>query len=126
MWYKLTKQTKYGAYISGFGAIITFSVNLAFIPTYGYLASAYATLGCYGSMMILSYLFGQRFYPIPYNLKKILIYLGSGAIIFFVSMPFNPMDNYGWLGYFYHSFLIIVFILIVYFLERREKKMIPS
>jgi len=129
MWYKLTKQTKYGAYISGFGAIITFCINLNFIPIYGYIASAYATLFCYGSMMVISYLLGQRFYRVPYNLKKIFLYLGIGALIYFISsisMPFNPFHNYGWFEYTCNSLLILVFIIIVYFLEIKGKKIITS
>ena len=129
MWYKLTKQTKYGAYISGFGAMITFCINLSFIPIYGYIASAYATLFCYGSMMVISYLLGQRFYPVPYNLKKIFLYLGIGALIYFISsisMPFNPFHNYGWFEYTCNSLLILVFIIIVYFLEIKGKKIITS
>ena len=129
MWYKLTKQTKYGAYISGFGAMITFCINLSFIPIYGYIASAYATLICYGSMMVISYLLGQRFYPVPYNLKKIFLYLGIGALIYFISsisMPFNPFHNYGWFEYTCNSLLILVFIIIVYFLEIKGKKIITS
>ena len=129
MWYKLTKQTKYGAYISGFGAMITFCINLSFIPIYGYIASAYATLFCYGSMMVISYLLGQRFYPVPYNLKKIFFYLGIGALIYFISsisMPFNPFHNYGWFEYTCNSLLILVFIIIVYFIEIKGKKIITS
>ena len=129
MWYKLTKQTKYGAYISGMGAIITFSINLTFIPTYGYIASAYATLFCYASMMIISYLLGQKFYPVPYDLKKLFFYFGLGALIYFISsyfIPFNPLKNFGIFEYVCNSLLILVFIIIVYFLEIKGKKIIPS
>ncbi len=126
MWYKLTKLTKYGAYISGFGAIITFSINLIFIPTYGYIASAYATLFCYGSMMIISYILGQKFYPVPYDLKKILFYIVIGGLIYIISMPFDPMHNYNWLGYLYNTLLLLVFGIIVYFLEMKGKNLITS
>ena len=60
MWYKLSDKTIYGAYISGFGVIVTIAINFLLIPQYGYVASAYATLSCYSSMMVLSYLLGQK------------------------------------------------------------------
>ena len=75
VWYKITDQTKFGAYISLFGAFLTLVINMIFIPYYGYMASAIATLIAYLSMTILSYYFGQKRYPIPYNHKKIAAYL---------------------------------------------------
>jgi O-antigen/teichoic acid export membrane protein len=70
IWYKLTNKTLAGSYITLFGAVITLIVNFAFIPQYGYVASAWATLLCYAAMMIVSYIFGQRYYPIPYSIGK--------------------------------------------------------
>jgi len=75
VWYKITDRTKFGAYISVIGAAITLLINLIFIPSFGYMASAGATLLAYFSMTLLSYYFGRKHYPIPYNLKKISIYL---------------------------------------------------
>jgi O-antigen/teichoic acid export membrane protein len=85
VWYKLSDQTKYGLYISGVGAIITIVLNLLFIPTYGYIASAWISFAAYTSMMILSYLWGQKNYPIPYNLKKNLAYIISAVIFVYLS-----------------------------------------
>ena len=85
IWYKLSDQTKYGLYISGVGAVLTVIINLAFIPKYGYMASAWASLIAYTTMMIISYLWGQKNYPIPYNLKKNLTYIISSIIIVFLS-----------------------------------------
>ena len=75
VWYKITDKTKFGAYISIVGAVITLVINIMFIKEYSYKASAVATLVAYGIMMILSYYFGRKYYPIPYNLKKIGMYL---------------------------------------------------
>ncbi len=132
MWYKLTEKTKYGAYISGFGALITLSINFTFITMFeesgyhGYLASAIATLICYGSMMILSYFLGQKFYPIPYKMTKFFIYIGAGCLLYFISLPFDPIGSYDWRGYAYHTILVLSYVLLVYFLERKEKKMVLS
>ena len=75
VWYKITDRTSFGAYISIFGAVITLLINVVFISSYSYMASAVATLVAYFSMTVLSYYFGRKHYPIPYNLKKIGMYL---------------------------------------------------
>lgn len=70
IWYKLTNKTLAGSYITLFGAAITLLINFTFIPQYGYVASAWATLVCYAAMMFVSYYFGQKNYPIPYPVGK--------------------------------------------------------
>jgi O-antigen/teichoic acid export membrane protein len=85
VWYKLSDQTKYGLYISGIGAILTIVLNWIFIPQYSYIACAWVSLIAYSSMMILSYLWGQKNYPIPYNLKKNLAYIISAAVLVYLS-----------------------------------------
>jgi O-antigen/teichoic acid export membrane protein len=86
IWYKLSDQTKYGLYISGVGAILTIVLNVIFIPKYSYMASAWVSLIAYTVMMILSYIWGQKNYPIPYDLKKNLAYiLSSIVIVYFIT-----------------------------------------
>lgn len=75
VWYKITDNTKVGAYISIVGALLTIVGNYVLIPYLSYYGSALATLLAYGGMMFLSYLFGQKYYPIPYPIKEILVYL---------------------------------------------------
>jgi len=116
VWYKITDRTKFGAYISVFGAIITLAINILFIKTYGYKASAIATLIAYATMMLLSYYFGRKYYPIPYNLKKIGLY-------FMVSVVLSTLSFY----YFRENYVVgipmlIVFLGIVYFSEKNELK----
>ncbi|RZJ63528.1 MAG: polysaccharide biosynthesis protein [Flavobacterium sp.] len=76
VWYKLSDKTKIGAYISVVGAIITLALNFALIPIWSYMGSAVATIAAYGSMMLISYFLGNKYYPIPYDMKKIGGYLG--------------------------------------------------
>jgi O-antigen/teichoic acid export membrane protein len=85
VWYKLSDQTKYGLYISGIGAIITIVLLVIFTPKYSYMASAWVSVISYLSMMVLSYIWGQKNYPIPYNLKKNLAYIISSIIIVYLS-----------------------------------------
>jgi O-antigen/teichoic acid export membrane protein len=117
VWYKLSGKTQFGAYIAIGGALTTILINVIFIPTYGYLASAWATLIVYFLQMMASYFLGQRFYPIPYNQKKFALYIGVSLVLFLVgnlvqtsSTIFNLLFN---------NILIATFILLVYFLERK-------
>ncbi|MFC0317245.1 MULTISPECIES: lipopolysaccharide biosynthesis protein [Olivibacter] len=85
IWYKLSDQTKYGLYISGTGAIVTIVLNLVFIPSYGFIASAWITMITYACMMILSYVLGQKNYPIPYHTFKNLTYIVCAIILSWLS-----------------------------------------
>ncbi len=118
IWYKLTDKTKYGMYISVFGAIITIVLNLIFIPIYGYLASAWATLFVYTLMTFISYLFGKKHYPVPYDFKKVLLYLGI-SILFSVLSFYKFRENY-----YVSTLLFITFIGVIYSLEKNTIKQI--
>ncbi len=85
VWYKLSDQTKYGLYISGVGAVLTVIFNIAFIPAFSYMASAWVSFLSYSCMMILSYIWGQKNYPIPYNLKKNIAYIIISIILVYLS-----------------------------------------
>lgn len=82
IWFKLTDKTIYGTYITFIGTAVTVLFNIAFIPVWGYAACAWGMLACYGVMMLLSYLWGQKHYPIPYNLKKIGGYLAVMLMLY--------------------------------------------
>ncbi len=86
LWYKLTDRTQWGAYFSIFGFIITMAINVAFVPTYGYMASAWAAIVCYFCMMVVSFFIGQRIYPISYDLRAIGYYIAVTAILYVVNL----------------------------------------
>jgi len=94
VWYKVTDRTRFGAYISVVGAILTIAINYVFIPKIGYYASAIATLAAYSCMMFLSYYFGRKYYPIPYNLRKITFYLVLSII--FSALSFYVFNRNFW------------------------------
>ena len=71
VWYKLADKTRFGMWLSFVGAAVTIVANLALIPLLGYAGSAWATLACYFTMVVLSYYWGQRHYPVPYQLGRI-------------------------------------------------------
>lgn len=112
VWYKITDRTRFGAAISMVGAVLTIAINVGFIPRYGYMASAWATLAAYGSMMVLSYALGQKYYPIPYNMRKIAFYLGISLLFSILSFYVFNRDLYIGLG------LLLVFLGLLYRLEK--------
>ena len=73
-WYKLTDQTRYGAYFSLLGVVITFALQVWLVPRYGYMASALSSTVCFFCLMLLSYGIGQKHLPVPYDLKRIGLY----------------------------------------------------
>ncbi|MCP9199338.1 oligosaccharide flippase family protein [Gramella sp. GC03-9] len=114
VWYKITDRTRFGGYISLVGAAFTIILNLLLIPVISYTGSAIATLAAYGSMMLLSYYYGQKYYPIPYDLKKIGMYLLSAMIISGISLYLFPGN------YLVGIPLLLIFITIVYFTEKEQ------
>ncbi|MEJ7778251.1 MAG: oligosaccharide flippase family protein [Daejeonella sp.] len=114
IWYKLSDQTRYGLYISGIGAVLTIILNIMFIPEYSYVASAWISLTAYTTMMILSYVMGQKNYPIPYNIKKNAGYLLASVGIVFVSfVVFNRNLIIG-------NALFVIFTVTTLYIERKE------
>jgi O-antigen/teichoic acid export membrane protein len=116
VWYKITDRTKFGAYISVVGAIVTLIINFVFIKTYSYKASAVATLVAYAVMMLLSYYFGRKYYPIPYNLKKIGFYMVSSIGLAVVSFYYYRGN------YIIGITMLIVFLGLVIMLEKNQLK----
>ena len=82
VWYKLTDRTMLGAWVSIGGAAVTIGLNLLWIPTMGYMGSAWATLICYGLMALVSYILGRRFYPVPYESLKVCLYVILVVILY--------------------------------------------
>ena len=122
IWYKLTGKTSWGAWLSLIGAVITLMLNFWWIPLssehliYGYYGSAWATFICYGSMMILSYLIGQRYFPVKYNLIKFAGYIGLAVLLYVISSFIKPELLILRIGF--HTILLLIFLGIVYMVEK--------
>jgi O-antigen/teichoic acid export membrane protein len=117
IWYKLTGQTHYGAMLTIIGAVITVALNFLWIPTMGYMGSAWATLICYASMMSVSYFWGNKYYPVNYDLKKIGGYVLLALLIYFV-IGFIKSDQSLYIG----NTLLLAYIAFVYWIEKKEIK----
>ncbi len=114
VWYKLTDRTRFGMYISLIGAAITIVINLTFIEKIGFMACAYATLLAYGFMMLISFALGKRYYPVPYDLKRISIYLLISTSFSFIT--YYHFDRNMLLG----TVFLLLFAVLIVVLERKE------
>ena len=118
IWYKLADKTRFGAYLTIFGAVITLIGNIVFIPMYGYLASAWATLICYAAMMIVSYLIGNKHYTVNYDLKRFLGYVTLSLILYAFSRYIEP-DSAA-IDLSMKNSLLLFFIIVVFIFERKN------
>lgn len=111
IWYKLTEKTKYGAYLSVFGAIITLILNFILIPVFGFVGCAWATLVCYFSMTVASYYLSKRHFTAPYQVKRIVLYLFTMLCVY-LCIYFTNLNM--WIN----SLFLLGFIIFVYQLEK--------
>lgn len=119
-WYKLIDKTYYGALFSLAGCIVLFAVNLWGIPRYSYMACAWGGFAGYGTAMLLSYIVGQRLYPIPYPLRSLAGYTAiAGA--FYGAMTLVPSEWPMWQYLAISTLLILAFAAIIYCKELRRK-----
>jgi len=119
IWYKLADKTHFGAILAIGGAIITVVLNVLLIPEFGYVGSAWATLVCYATMMVASYVLGRMYYPIHYNIRKFVLYSGSAIALFFAG-TWLTFDS-AVLTFAMHSLLILMFIGLIFMMEQPLK-----
>ncbi len=124
IWYKLTDHTLLGALVSVAGAALTIFLNIQWIPAFGYIGSAWATLACYSGMAIVSYLLGQRFYPVKYDLKRLLGYIGLGTTIFFAYQHLQYINT--WPKELLPATLLLLYILTAILFEGRTIKRLKA
>ena len=119
VWYKLSNKNSAGAYITMGGAILTTVVNFLFIPRYGYIACAWATFLCYGSMMVASFIWGQKEYRIPYAWKKLTAYIIIVVLLFFAHKGITAI----WTNQAFSLIIATVLIgIYLWFIGNVEKK----
>lgn len=116
IWYKLTDRTVLGALVSLAGAVLTIALNVWWIPVYGYVGSAWATLACYASMAIVSYWLGSFIYPVNYPVKRILAYIILGVALYQAKQSLLiSIDRQPWIV---SLELMMVYLLITALIEK--------
>lgn len=124
MWYKLTGQTMFGVWFSIAGALVTIVLNILFIPVYGYMASAWTTLAAYVVMCIFSYLVGRKYFPIPYNLRKIFLLILISVVLVYISFMI-PFDNF-FVKFALNTVLMAFFIFIIYNVDAQLRNFLQT
>jgi O-antigen/teichoic acid export membrane protein len=118
IWYRLSDQTRFGLYISVVGAILTIVLNIILIPRFSYMGSAFVSMLAYTVMTVISYLLGQKHYPIPYKLNRILAYIFTSTVL--VTLSFYVFNSNIFIG---NAFLLL-FIAAIFYFEKEELKLI--
>jgi O-antigen/teichoic acid export membrane protein len=125
VWYKLSNKTSAGAWITIIGALITLIINYLFIPKFGYMACAWATFFCYGSMMAVSFVWGQKEYRIPYATKKLITYIVIVVLLYGLHYAFGLLHLGAWANRGAALVLIGLFSLLIVNVERKEFERLP-
>ncbi|MEE1174509.1 MAG: polysaccharide biosynthesis C-terminal domain-containing protein [Paludibacteraceae bacterium] len=109
IWYKLTDKTYYGFIISSIGLVINVSLLWFLVPRYGLIGAGFASFGAFFTMMLISYLLGCKYMPLPYDLVKFAKYLLLTLILmginYWVETPFV------WANYLIKIGLLMVFLV---------------
>lgn len=125
LWYKLTDQTHYGAIFSVIGGMITLLINILFIPSMGYMACAIAFFVSTLMITIISYFYGQKHFPVKYDLKKIGAYFLVAILLYIIEMNINLSDLL--LKYSLKTLFFSIFILFIWYLEKSDlKRLLPK
>ncbi|MEO5943797.1 MAG: oligosaccharide flippase family protein [Ferruginibacter sp.] len=125
IWYKLGQKTSAGAYITLFGVLITIIINYFFIPRYSYMACAWATFFCYGSMMVISYIWGQKVYRIPYAWKKLTAYIVIAVLLFLISRGIAHIYTSAFFDIAIATILLLAYLRFIGFIEKKELPKLP-
>jgi O-antigen/teichoic acid export membrane protein len=125
IWYKLSNKTMAGAWITLIGALITLIINFAFIPRFSYLACAWATFFCYGSMMVVSFVWGQKNYRVPYAWKKLVAYIVISVGLYGLYSGFQHIGLGVWVNRTVAVVLLTSFALFIANVERKEFQRMP-
>ncbi len=118
IWYKLTDRTLLGAGVAVIGALITIVALLILVPVYGYEGAAWAHLICYGAMVLISYLLGRRFYPVPYDLPRVIGYIVLGLAL--CAGHLALVEQLGWNGWVSASMLMAGYLALVLMVDGRR------
>lgn len=125
VWFKVTHKTMYGAWITIIGAVVTLIINAVFIPHFSYMACAWATFAAYGSMMVISYVWGQKHYYVPYARKKLVAYIVIVVIIFFIHKGATYLYTNKYFDYALATALLLLYCRFLTLVEHKEFMKLP-
>ncbi|MEY2917406.1 MAG: hypothetical protein RIS73_1120, partial [Bacteroidota bacterium] len=125
IWYKLGHKTAAGAYITLTGAAITIIINYYFIPHFSYMACAWATFFCYGSMMVFSFVWGQKEYKVPYAWKKLVAYMVIAVLLFFIDKGITSFISNRIISLSVGTVILAIYVWFIAQVEKKELAKLP-
>ena len=118
-WYKLADLTFIGATIAIAGTVITIVLNIILIPLIGVIGSAWAALACYLFMCVTSYVQGQKYFPIPYKINRMLGWIAGALVIYFLMEWSRKLYGGAMLtGLIVNTLFVAVYLFLIYTFER--------
>jgi O-antigen/teichoic acid export membrane protein len=119
IWYKLTDKTLYATIIPVAGAVLSIVANIILIPIAGYTGAAWSHVICYGSMVVLSYIIGQKYYMIPYNIRKLGVYAILSIILCLGGLFIMDRLDSNAVSFLLRMVLLLLFIGFAWWLDGR-------
>ncbi len=120
IWYRLTDKTHIGSVISILSAVVAVGLNMILIPIFGIMGAAWAVFGCYAFMVVAGYFTGQKYYPIPYKVEKIIGYMAFAVAMYGAALWLRPMLDNKFLLIFGNSLLFLLYLGMIYWWEKAE------
>lgn len=124
IWFKLSDNTKYGSYITIGAMVSTVVLNMLLIPKFGYMGCAVAFLISSVLMAGSCYLLGQKYYPIPYETPRLLLYVGVASLLL-LGHSYLPTEA-SLAAFAVQIGLSLAFVGFVYFTERKDLQKGPD
>ncbi len=118
LWYKLTDKTRFGAFISGAGVVISIIGNILLVPRIGYIGAAVSAFFSYFTMTIISYFLGLKYYPVNYPVLRIIFHIVVAIIVVSISQIYRSENLIFHFGY--KGIIFVSYFAFLYKLERKE------
>lgn len=124
LWYKLTDCTRWGMWFSLMGLAITLVLNIVLVPRIGYMGCAWAAVGCYGTMMLVSYFVGRVKYPIDYGVGRLFFYFVTAIALYLLSALLTVPSQ--WINMPLRTLLLASYIAVAFKLEGVDTRQLAA
>ena len=117
-WYKREEKTSLAIVVTGAGLGSMLVFGFWCIPVWGYYGAAWARLASESTMVAVSWWLNRRFYPTPYDWRRIGEYVAAALAVFAVCEAVTACGGNKLIAY---AFNIVLFAAYALYLVRRER-----
>ena len=117
-WYKREERTSLAIVVTGAGLAAMLAFGFWFIPLWGYYGAAWARLASESAMVAVSWWLNRRFYPTPYDWRRIGEYAAVALAAFFAAEGLTAVAGNRFVAY---AFNVVLFAAYAVYLVRRER-----